>query len=155
MSQEEINRFVAHLFDKGPPTTWLDTVPLPYSDDNPPPSVRITVLLLTFFLTINTFLCLVSQNLYPDREIDVALSDEDNIRLNEPVGDDVGGNRAPSAEALAPNPIRSNSAGETHPSAVSLEPKLHQRPPSSLPSTDRAASPLLGSVAALRRLRLA
>jgi hypothetical protein len=118
MSQEEIDGFVAHLFDKGPLTTWLDTMSLPYSDDNPSPSVRITVLLLTFFLTINTFLCLVSQNLYPDREIDVALSDEDNVRLNEPVGDDAGDNRAPSAEALAPNPIRSSSAGETRPSAA-------------------------------------
>jgi hypothetical protein len=79
-----------------------------YSNDNPPPSVRIIVLLLTFFLAINTFNWLVTQELYLDREIDVALSDEDNVGLNEPIGDDAEGNGVPSAETLAPNPIRSH-----------------------------------------------
>jgi hypothetical protein len=46
------------------------------------------------------------------------LFDEDNARPNEPISDDVGDNRAPSAETLAPNPIESSSAGETHPSAA-------------------------------------
>jgi hypothetical protein len=109
---------MTRLFDKDPPTTWPNTLPLPYSNDNPPPSVRITVLLLTFFLVINTFLWLVTQDLYPNREIDVALSDEDNARPNEPVGDDAGGNRAPSAETLTPNTIGSSSARETCPSAA-------------------------------------
>jgi nitrogen fixation-related uncharacterized protein len=118
MSQDEIDGFVTHLFDKDPLTTRPDTLPLPYSNENPPTSVRIPVLLLTFFLAIYTFLWLVTQDLYPDREIDVALSDEDNARLNEPVGDDVGGNGAPSAETLAPNLIGSSSAGETRPSAA-------------------------------------
>jgi hypothetical protein len=118
MSQEEIDGFVARMFDKDPSIARLDTLPLPYINDNPPPSVRIIVLLLAFFLAINTFLLLVTQDLYPDREIDVALSDEDNIGLNEPVGDDAEGNGVPSAETLAPNPIRSSSAGETHPSAT-------------------------------------
>jgi hypothetical protein len=118
MSQEEIDRFVARLFDKDPPTTWPDTLSLPYSNDIPPHSVRITVLLLTFFLVINTFICLVTHDLYPDREIDVVLSDEDNVRPNELIGDDAGGIRAPSAETLAPNPIGSSSAGETRPSAA-------------------------------------
>jgi hypothetical protein len=93
-------------------------LPLLYSNDNPPPSIRIIVLLLTFFLAINTFNWLVTQELYLDREIDVALSDEDNVGLNEPIGDDAEGNGVPSAETLALNPIRSNSAGETHPSAA-------------------------------------
>jgi hypothetical protein len=109
---------VACLFDKDPPTARPDTLLLSYSNENPPPSIRITVLLLTFFLTIYTFLWLVTQDLYPDREIDVALSNEDNAELNEPIGDDAGGNRAPSAETLAPNPIGSSSVGETRPSAV-------------------------------------
>jgi hypothetical protein len=100
MSQEEIDGFMAHLFDKDPPTTRSDTLPLPYSDENPPSSVRITVLLFTFFLTIYTFIWLVAQDLYPDQEIDVALSDEDNVGLNELVGDDARGNGAPSAETL-------------------------------------------------------
>jgi hypothetical protein len=56
MSLEEIDGFVACLFDKDQPTVRPDTLPLPYSNDNPPPSVMVSVLLLTFFLTINTFL---------------------------------------------------------------------------------------------------
>jgi hypothetical protein len=76
MSQEEIDGFVARLFDKDPLTARPDTLPLPYSDENPPPLVRITILLITFFLTIYTFLWLVTHDLYPDWEIDVALSDE-------------------------------------------------------------------------------
>jgi hypothetical protein len=118
MSQEDIDGFMVRLFDKDPPTAWLDTLPLPYSNDNPPPSVRITILMLTFFLTINTFLWLVTRDLYPDLEIDVAMSDEDNVGPNGPVGDDAGDNRAPSAETLTPNPVGSSSAGETCPSVV-------------------------------------
>jgi hypothetical protein len=118
MPQEEIDGFVARLFDKDPPTAWPDTLPLSYSSENRPPSVRITVLLLTFYPAINIFFWLVIQNLYPDREIDVALSDENNIRPNEPAGDDAGGNGAPSVETLAPNLIGSNSAGETRSSAA-------------------------------------
>jgi hypothetical protein len=37
MPQEEIDGFGARLFDKDPPTTWPDTLPLPYGSDNPPP----------------------------------------------------------------------------------------------------------------------
>jgi hypothetical protein len=93
-------------------------LPLPYNSDNPPPSVRITVLLLTFYPAINTFLWLVIHDLYPDWEIDVALSDEDNLEPNEPAGNDVRGNGAPSVETLTPNLIGSSSAGETRPSAA-------------------------------------
>jgi hypothetical protein len=85
MPQEEIDGFVAYMFHKDPPTARPNTLPLPYSSDNPPPLVRITILLLTFYLVINTFLWLVIQDLYPDREIDVALSNEDNVRPNEPL----------------------------------------------------------------------
>jgi hypothetical protein len=46
------------------------------------------------------------------------MSDEDIVGLNEPVGDDAGGNGAPSTETLTPNPIGSSSAGETRPSAA-------------------------------------
>jgi hypothetical protein len=82
------------------------------------PSVRITVLLLTFFLAINTFLWLVTQDLYPDWEIDIAMSDEDNVGPNEPAGNDAIGNEAPSAKTLAPHPIGSSSVGETRPSTA-------------------------------------
>jgi hypothetical protein len=74
--------------------------------------------LLTFFLAIYTFLWLVTHDLYPDREIDVAMFDEDNGGPNEPIGDDVRGNGAPSTETLTHNPIGSSSAGKTRPSAV-------------------------------------
>jgi hypothetical protein len=118
MPQEEIDGFVARLFDKDPLTVWLDTLPLPYSSGNPPPSVRIIVLLLTFYPAINTFLWLVIHDLYPDREIDVALSDEDNLEPNKPAGDDARGNGAPSVETLTPNLIGSSLARETRPSAA-------------------------------------
>jgi hypothetical protein len=118
MSQEEIDGFMTRLFDKDPPIARRNTLPLPYSNKNPPHLVRITVLLLTFFLAIFTFLWLIAQDLYPDWEIDIVLSDEDNAGPNEPVGDDARGNGAPSAKTLAPNPIGSSSAGETHPSAA-------------------------------------
>jgi hypothetical protein len=36
MSQEEIDGFMAHLFDKDPPIMRPDTLPLPYSNENPP-----------------------------------------------------------------------------------------------------------------------
>jgi hypothetical protein len=56
MPQEEIDGFVARIFDKDPPTARPDTLSLPYSSDNSPPSIRITVLLLTFYPTISRFL---------------------------------------------------------------------------------------------------
>jgi hypothetical protein len=36
LSQEEIDEFVAHLFDKGVPTTCLGNLPLPFCHENPP-----------------------------------------------------------------------------------------------------------------------
>jgi hypothetical protein len=80
-----------------------------------PPSVRITVLLLMFYPAINIFFWLVIQDLYPDLEIDVVMSDEDNIRPNESAGNDAGGSGAPSVETLAPNPIGSSVAEESRP----------------------------------------
>jgi hypothetical protein len=110
---------VACLFDKDPLTARPDTLPLPYNSDNPPLLVGIIVLLLTFYPTINIFLWLVIQDLYPDREIDVALPDEDNIGPNEPAGDDVGGNGAPSVETLTPNLIGSSAADQAASTAPS------------------------------------
>jgi nitrogen fixation-related uncharacterized protein len=118
---------VACLFGKDPLTPQPDTLPLPYNNENPHPSMRITVLLLTFFLAIYAFLWLVTQDLYPDREIDVALSDDDNVGSNEPVGNDAGGNRAPSTETLTPNSIGSSSTGKPAPQLpIGLFPPLHQ-----------------------------
>jgi hypothetical protein len=57
LSQEEIDWFVSHLFDKGVPTARPDSMSLPYSSDNPPPSVRV----LAFF---NLFLICDLMNLF-------------------------------------------------------------------------------------------
>jgi hypothetical protein len=39
LSPTEIDMFMARLFDKDPLTVRPDTLPLPYSSENPPPSV--------------------------------------------------------------------------------------------------------------------
>jgi hypothetical protein len=36
MTSEEIDEFVADLFDKDPPTAQPDNLPLPYSSETPP-----------------------------------------------------------------------------------------------------------------------
>jgi hypothetical protein len=50
MPQEEINGYVARLFDKDLPTTQPADLPLPFSSENPPPSVRVTIILIIFNL---------------------------------------------------------------------------------------------------------
>jgi hypothetical protein len=52
LTQAVINQFVAHLFDKDPPTSWPDSVPKPYCSENPPPTVSITVF---FFALLYTY----------------------------------------------------------------------------------------------------
>jgi hypothetical protein len=42
------------------------------------------------------------------------MSDEDNAEPNEPIGDDAGGNGAPSAETLTPNSIGSRPSAADH-----------------------------------------
>jgi hypothetical protein len=48
LSSEEIDGFVAHLFDRGVPTARPASVPMPYINDNPPPSVRVLDLFKSF-----------------------------------------------------------------------------------------------------------
>jgi hypothetical protein len=52
LTQAEINRFVAHLFDKDPPTARPANVPAPYYSENPPLEVSITVF---FFVPLYTY----------------------------------------------------------------------------------------------------
>jgi hypothetical protein len=118
MSQEEIDGYVARLFDKDMPTTQPTNLPLPYNNKTPPPSVRMTAILIIFRTVTDIFCWLVMQDLYPDREVDAELSDEDNIGQKEPTGDDAEGEGAPSVDALTPNPIGSSLAGEPHPSTT-------------------------------------
>jgi hypothetical protein len=70
---------VARLFDKDPPTTRPTDLPLPYSNENLPPSVRMTVILIVLQPVTDISYWLVIQDLYPNREVDVELSGEDNI----------------------------------------------------------------------------
>jgi hypothetical protein len=78
----------------------------------------------------------VTQDLYPERQVGVEVSDEDNTRRTEPIGDDAGGVGAPSVETLVPNPIGSSvveqprppaadQAATTAPSGRGVEEKMH------------------------------
>jgi hypothetical protein len=59
---------------------------------------------------------LVIQDLYPDSQVDVELSDGDNNNeQNKPAGDEVEDKGAPSTEPIAPNPTDSSVAGDTRP----------------------------------------
>jgi hypothetical protein len=69
-------------------------------------------------MVTNVYFCLVTQDHYPECQVDVDVSDEDNNGLKEPVGDDAGGVGAPSVETFAPNLIRSSTAETPHPSAA-------------------------------------
>jgi hypothetical protein len=65
--------------------------------------------------TITDIFCwLTFQDLYPDQEVDVELSDEDSIGQKEPAGNDVEGEGAPMVETLASNLIGSSLVGESH-----------------------------------------
>jgi hypothetical protein len=69
--------------------------------------------------TISDIFCwLAFQDLYPDREVDAELSDEDDIGQKEPASDDTAGEGAPAFETVAPNLIRFSSTGESHPSTA-------------------------------------
>ncbi len=41
LSSEEIDEFIAHLFDRGVPTARPSSVSMPYSSNNSPPLVRV------------------------------------------------------------------------------------------------------------------
>jgi hypothetical protein len=62
---------------------------------------------------------LVIQDLYPDRQVDVELSDgENNNESIQPTSDEAEGKAVPSTKPITPNPTKSSVAGDTHPSAV-------------------------------------
>jgi hypothetical protein len=110
---------VARLFDKDPPTAWPTDLPLPYSSENPPPSVRALYSVIIIQSVINISPWLVIQDLYPDRQVDVELSDGDNNNgQNKPIGDEAEGKEAPSIKLIAPNSTKSSMARDTHPSAT-------------------------------------
>jgi hypothetical protein len=55
------------------------------------------------------------QNIYPDRQVDVELSDCNDNVLKEPTAD---GGGATSTKHIAPNPIGSNVLGQAYPSVI-------------------------------------
>jgi hypothetical protein len=85
---------------------------------NPPSFGKAIVILVILQPAVNISFCLVIQDLYPDREIDVELSDEDNNGQKEPAGDDVEGEGAPPVETLSPNLIGSSMVDTPRPSTA-------------------------------------
>jgi hypothetical protein len=116
LTVDEIDEFVAYLFDRGVPTARPDVVPLPFSSENPPPSVRVL-----FFLNLSQINCLilsVKQDIYPPHQVDADLSDSTGEDRNQTAGDDVEGPGIPLIEPITSNPIGSNMAAPICPPAV-------------------------------------
>jgi hypothetical protein len=108
LTVDEIDGFVAHLFDRGVPTVRPDAVPLPFSSENPPPLVRVLS-----FLNLSQINCLIlsfKQDLYPPHQVDADLSDSTGEDQKQTAGDDVEGPGIPLIEPITSNPIRSNMA---------------------------------------------
>jgi hypothetical protein len=110
---DEIDEFVAHLFDRGVPTVRPDAVPLPFSSENPPSLVRVL-----FFLNLSPIDCLIlsfKQDLYPPHQVNADLSDSTGEDQKQPTGDDVEGHVIPLTEPVTFNPIGSNMAALVRP----------------------------------------
>jgi hypothetical protein len=113
---DEIDEFVAHLFDRGVPTVRPDVVPLPFSSENPPPLVRVL-----FFLNLSQINCLIlsfKQDLYPPHQVDADLSDSTGEDQKQTAGDEVEGPGIPLIEPITSNLIRSNMAAPVRPLAT-------------------------------------
>jgi hypothetical protein len=60
LTQEEIDQLVACLFDKDPLTPWPASVPMPFSNKNPPPVVRASSFTnVTIFITDESVLLVI------------------------------------------------------------------------------------------------
>jgi hypothetical protein len=91
----------------------------PFSSDNPPPLVRI----LDFFKFISDpcsyeSILLIHQDLYPTRPVDPEVSNSNHDELDDPKGNDDGGQGAPSSEPIVPNLTGFGPAAQVHPSAT-------------------------------------
>jgi hypothetical protein len=116
LTADEIDGFIAHLFDRGVSTVRLDAVPLPFSSENPPPLVRVL-----FFLNLSQINCLIlsfKQDIYPPHQVNVDLSDSTGEYQKQTAGDDVEGHGIPLIEPITSNPIGSNMAALIRPPAV-------------------------------------
>jgi hypothetical protein len=76
LTQYEIDRLVAGLFDKDLPTLWPASMPVPFFSENPPPVVTVSAFFRCSLSSIlNKPVLLVNlQGLYPDHHTDVKLS---------------------------------------------------------------------------------
>jgi hypothetical protein len=113
LTADEIDGFIAHLFDRGVPTVRPDAVPLPFSSENSPPLVRVL-----FFLNLSLIDCLIlsfKQDLYPPHQVDADLSDSTGEDQKHPAGDNVEGHGISLTEPITSNPIGSNMAALVHP----------------------------------------
>jgi hypothetical protein len=116
LTADEIDGFVAHLFDRCVPTLRPDAVPLSFSSENPPPLVRVL-----FFLNLSQINCLIlssKQDLYPPHQVDADLSDSTGEDPKQTAGDDVEGHEIPLIEPISSNPIGSNMAAPVRPPAA-------------------------------------
>jgi hypothetical protein len=92
LSSEEIDGFVAHLFDRDVPTARPSSVSMPYNSNNPPPLVSI----LIFFKSFSDpwsyeSILIIYQDLYLACPIDADLSDSNHDGKDDPTSDDDGG----------------------------------------------------------------
>jgi hypothetical protein len=116
LTADEIDGFVAHLFDRAVLTVRPDAVPLPFNSENPPPLVRVL-----FFLNLSQINCLIlssKQDLYRPHQVDADLSDSIGEDPKQTAGDDVEGHGIPLVEPISSNPIGSNMAAPVCPPAA-------------------------------------
>jgi hypothetical protein len=79
LSFKEIDRFIAHLFDRGAPTARPSSVLMPYNSNNTPP----LVIVFDFFKSFSDpwsyeSILIIHHDLYPARPVDVELSDSNH-----------------------------------------------------------------------------
>jgi hypothetical protein len=116
LTADEIDEFVARLFDRGVPTACPDAVPLPFSSENPPPLVRVLQFLNLF--PIDCLILSFKQDLYPPHQVDADLSDSTGEDQKQPAGDNVEGHGVPLTEPITSNPIGSDMAALVRPPIV-------------------------------------
>jgi hypothetical protein len=111
LTSDEIDGFVAHLFDRGVPNVCPDAVPLSLSSENPPPLVKV-------LSQINCLILSFKHDLYPPHQVDTDLSDSTGEYPKQTAGDDVEGHGIPLIESITSNLIRSNMAAPVCPPAA-------------------------------------
>jgi hypothetical protein len=94
-------------------------VPMPFSNNNPPPLVRI----LDFFKFVTDpcsyeSILIIHQDLYPARPVDAEVSNSNHDGQDDSTSNADGGQGAPSAKPIVPNLIGSNTVTQVRLSAA-------------------------------------